>query len=241
MNSLNDFYKYTYSKRIHFIELQSYADELCKENINFDLSDLKKYQDAFVAMFIDKFIPSTLRVLEVGGACSRILHAFHKDYECWNIDPFEGLGNGPKKTSIGKVPYKLVLDYMGNFNKELPDNYFDFVFSISALEHVPNEEAKVGSVLEDIQRVLKPGGLSLHLLDTILRDDRIYYHKFLTISYAQYETFGKLPESNEIITDPDLFFMAKETYDLFWKPYTKREYEEFGTPLNISILWKKSG
>jgi SAM-dependent methyltransferase len=239
MKSPNDFEKYTYSKRSHISELQSFADELFKEKTNFYLSDLKRYQDAFVAMFIGKFITTSSRLLEVGGGYSRILQAFHKDYECWNIDPFEGLGDGP--TFVGKMPYKLVLDYMGNFNKELPDNYFDFVFSISALEHVPDENGTVKLVLDDIQRVLKPGGFSLHLLDAVLINEQIHYHKFITMSYAQYETFGKLPDSNKIITDPDLFFMAKEAYDLHWKQYTNTEYEAFGKPLNISILWKKSG
>jgi SAM-dependent methyltransferase len=42
---------------------------------------------------------------------------------------------------------------------DFPDEYFDFIFSNQVLEHVRDLE----QVLEEIQRVLKPGGTALHL------------------------------------------------------------------------------
>jgi ubiquinone/menaquinone biosynthesis C-methylase UbiE len=42
---------------------------------------------------------------------------------------------------------------------DFPDGYFDVVVSNQVLEHVPDLEA----VLDEIDRVLKPGGASLHL------------------------------------------------------------------------------
>ncbi|MBK8551291.1 MAG: hypothetical protein IPL53_09635 [Ignavibacteria bacterium] len=35
------------------------------------------------------------KILEIGGGDSRILKHFSKDFECWNLDKMEGLGNGP--------------------------------------------------------------------------------------------------------------------------------------------------
>ena len=46
-----------------------------------------------------------------------------------------------------------------------PDGYFDFVFSISALEHVPDDNQDyLRDIWDDIDRILKPGGYSLHCL-----------------------------------------------------------------------------
>lgn len=45
----------------------------------------------------------------------------------------------------------------------MPDNYFDFVFSVSVMEHVPIEEW--GRCFEDITRVVKTGGIIFHAID----------------------------------------------------------------------------
>lgn len=238
MKKLEDFDDYTYSKQRHLSDLDKYSVELYEQGADFRTADLKKYQDLLVAAFLRRFIADGSRILEVGGGCSRILHAYHKRYECWNVDPLEGVGNGP--LSIGKVPYKVVLDYMGNFNRELPDGYFDFVFSVSALEHAPQEQSKVVLLLEDIQRVLKPSGLSLHLLDSLIAgNDITFRHPFITEAYLKMNTFGSLPDSTTILKDPDLYIMSKEAYDIHWKKYTNTEYEQFGKPFSINILWRK--
>jgi SAM-dependent methyltransferase len=46
-----------------------------------------------------------------------------------------------------------------NGRMDFPDNFFDVVVSNQVLEHVPDLEA----VLDEIDRVLKPGGVTLHL------------------------------------------------------------------------------
>ena len=53
--------------------------------------------------------------------------------------------------------------------RELPDHYFDFVFSVSALEHTPDDHSVRVNVLKDINRILKPGCPSLHCFDAFLR------------------------------------------------------------------------
>jgi SAM-dependent methyltransferase len=47
---------------------------------------------------------------------------------------------------------------------EFPSETFDFVFSIAALEHVHRPD--LGSVLAEVHRVLRPGGLTSHRVDT---------------------------------------------------------------------------
>jgi ubiquinone/menaquinone biosynthesis C-methylase UbiE len=124
--------------------------------------DLKVYQDLLTFSFIKQNYDRPIKMLDVGGGTSRILEHFKKEHECWNIDKLEGVGNGPLGQDVQTEEIKFVFDYMGNFNKELPDNYFDLVFSISTLEHVPlNDTEAYGNILKDINRVLKPGSYSL--------------------------------------------------------------------------------
>ena len=47
---------------------------------------------------------------------------------------------------------------------EFPDQSFDFLFSIAALEHVRRRD--LGSALAEMHRVLRPGGLTSHRVDT---------------------------------------------------------------------------
>ena len=159
---------FTFSKKKHFdmfIE-NNFDEELFGYLVDPLNCDLKIYQDLFIYSFMKFNVPKGSKILDIGGGDSRILKYFKDDYECWNIDKLEGVGNGP--TDIDTSGFRLVYDYMGNFNKELPDDYFDVVFSISTLEHVPLDDVETyENIRKDINRVLKPGGLSLHCIDIV--------------------------------------------------------------------------
>ena len=61
-------------------------------------------------------------------------------------------------------PYRLfhpVQDYDG-YNIPAPDASVDVVFSSNTLEHVPD----VGRLLRDTRRVLRPGGVAVHIVPT---------------------------------------------------------------------------
>ncbi len=91
--------------------------------------------------FIKKHIQPGAKVLEIGGAYSRILTFFQDKIEGWNLDKCEGIGDGP--TQIPKDQgYTIIPAYIGSFDRRLPDNYFDLVFSISVLEHI-NEDDRI--------------------------------------------------------------------------------------------------
>lgn len=108
------------------------------------------------------------KVLEVGGANSRVLPALMANNEKWNLDEFKGSGNGP--TIINAMEdVKLVRHNLGEFSSELPDSYFDIVFSISVIEHVPDELHD--NFWRDHARILKPGGLGIHAVDLYVGDN----------------------------------------------------------------------
>jgi hypothetical protein len=162
----HNFNEFTYSKNAHFrfFQKNNYDEILFGKRIDSEYCDLKVYQDLLTFSFILQNIKPGSKVLEIGGAESRILKYFRNEFECWNLDKLEGVGNGP--TKINSDGFRLISDYIGNFNSELPERYFDLVFSISTFEHIPMEDETVfENIRKDIDRLLKKGGLSLHCID----------------------------------------------------------------------------
>lgn len=130
---------------------------------------LKGIQDAWIMFLLER--KRDLKIAEVGGGKSRILEALSKHNECWNIDKFEGLGAGPLE--IPELPgVKIARSYMGDFDSGIPDDYFDVVFSISVIEHVPKKQ--LDACFADCYRILKPGGLLLHAIDLYISDEPTY-------------------------------------------------------------------
>jgi len=233
--SPKNFQDFTYSKRRHFETLQAFG---YYRGLHPDALDLKFYQDILAYTFIVENVPRGAKLLEVGGGNSRVIEALKPDYECWNLDKFEGEGNGPREVKTANN-YRLVFDYIGNFNRELPDNYFDCVFSISTLEHLPEDEPTFKNVCEDLNRVLKPGGFSLHCLDVIIKKDFVWSKGIVPYMFENIQTLHNKIPFEEMKQDADLYVMSKTAYDRGWRSLTKKSYEEFGKPVSYNILWQK--
>jgi ubiquinone/menaquinone biosynthesis C-methylase UbiE len=198
--------------------------------------DLKVYQDYLTYCFVRRNVPPGSRILEVGGGDSRILRFFATEYECWNADKCEGLANGPVK--FRSPHYRIVYDYVGSFNPELPDCHFDFVFSISALEHTPEDPEVRANVLKDINRVLKPGCPSFHCFDAILRPaGKSWVNGLIPYLYAGAPVQNPFAPLAEVDADPDTYTMSRQAYEANWEPITKESYEEFGRPFSVNLLW----
>ena len=230
---------FSYSKLSHFtlfngLPFQSYN----VGDPNPAICDLKVYQDYLTYCFICRNMASGARILEVGGGDSRILKCLSKDYECWNADKCEGLGNGPIKFT--STHYRIVYDYVGSFNQELPSAYFDLVFSISALEHTPEDQAVRVNVLEDMNRVLKPGCPSFHCFDVVLRRaDNSWVNGLIPYLYAQAPLRTRFVPLAEIDANPDTYAMCQSAYEANWQPITKEPYTEFGRPVSLNLFWIK--
>jgi 2-polyprenyl-3-methyl-5-hydroxy-6-metoxy-1,4-benzoquinol methylase len=113
------------------------------------------------------------RVLDVGAAYSNIPIYLQRTFNCemWVADDF-GLKSNESFWTRDRSPHehiashpeiKYVLERLGDPNSSLPENYFDVVYSLSALEHVPG--ALTPSVWSHMDRLLKPGGELIHAID----------------------------------------------------------------------------
>ncbi|MEQ8557175.1 MAG: class I SAM-dependent methyltransferase [Henriciella sp.] len=127
---------------------------------------LKGIQDTF--LYSDTMGFKDKKILEIGGGDSRLLRKLNEHNECWNADKFEGYGIGPKEEiDIKKV--KNVNVFLGEYSDQLPAEYFDYIFSISVVEHVPNDMLE--DFFLDCSRVMKPGGYMTHAIDLYVGDD----------------------------------------------------------------------
>jgi len=136
------------------------------------------------------------KVIEVGGAYSLLPKYLCDKYgvEAWIGDDF-GAGTGDEMWSRwgdpGTLPDKYpsvnyVFEPFGKFNEKYPDNYFDCIFSVSTLEHIPYEYRL--DVFRDMNRCLKPGGRQLHSIDISTNWKKIFISSVI----------GSLPGLNQI-------------------------------------------
>ncbi|NER01425.1 MAG: glycosyltransferase, partial [Okeania sp. SIO3C4] len=234
--SWDKFQDFTYSKRSHFKIFDQFD---FYKNIHPDAADLKFYQDTLVYNFITQNLPPGAKLLEIGGGNSRIIEALKSKYECWNIDKLKGQGNGPTNIKTS-TDYRLVLDYIGNFNILLPNNYFDCVFSISTLEHLPEDERTFLNVCDDINRVLKPDGISLHCLDIVIKKTFVWTRGILPYIFKNIQTLNQMVAFEKMQQDSDLYVMSEFAYQRHWQSITKQSYREFGQPVSYNILWQKT-
>lgn len=129
------------------------------------ISALKQIQDTYILSHLSKM--SGKKILEIGGGDSRVIRHLEQKNECWMIDKFDGKHGGPKGIpSYNSV--KIINGYMGEFSDNIPDNYFDVVFSISVVEHIP--KSHLIAAFLDMARVLKTGATTIHAIDVYLHD-----------------------------------------------------------------------
>ncbi|MFH1176664.1 MAG: class I SAM-dependent methyltransferase [Acidobacteriota bacterium] len=237
----SDFAPFTYSRRSHCERFAHNGLERRLYGTSRNLSDwrLKRYQDLLTLSFIESWVPEGARLLEVGGGDSRIIRFLKGRYELWNADKLEGLGCGPRQ--VKEIGFKLVRAYLGDFSPQLADSSFDFVFSISALEHIPQSDpGLLPRIHADLNRVLKPGGYSLHCLDVVLCPDHIRMNKLLPYLFTHQETCNPFVAFELIRRDSDLFVLPESVYIRNWQPRTGQSYADFGMPFSYNILWRKT-
>ena len=138
---------------------KEYAEYLLKKTkedydlIADDFSSTRQKIWPEMQFLLDKYSSSRERILDLGCGNGRYFEYFSGK----NVNYF-GVDNSEKLIKIAKSKYP-----QGNFqaadafNLAFPDNFFDKIFSIAVLHHIPSEELRL-QFLKEAKRILKPGG-----------------------------------------------------------------------------------
>lgn len=171
---------------------------------------LKSIQDAIAFQYL--YQVTDKKIAEVGGGDSRILPVLSKKNICYNIDEFQGAGNGPKQ-EVFLEGVKNVSALLGQFSTLLPSTYFDYVFSISVVEHISTKD--LTNFFGDCHRILKPNGKMIHLIDVYLEDSLKVNQDALADKIKKYKScffeglFVSTNEKGQIISENDLCFSTR--------------------------------
>jgi hypothetical protein len=154
------------------------------------------------------------KIIEVGGAYSLLPKYLGEKYEleAWIGDDF-GVKTGEALWSRWGAPEDLpkkypavryVFERFGSFSPQFPDAYFDRIFTVSTLEHVPHEHRL--SIFMDMHRCLKLGGRELHTIDIQTVSPKrtmmsAYMDKFSVVSQAIGSRFSEIRQWVNIIKD----------------------------------------
>ena len=195
------------------------------------IGDLKEYQRYWAYEYIKSRLSADSKVLEIGSGKPNLLRTLRKNFgcECWGMDPFTGSGSGPKAFELmtqvfGEI--RLVKGSIGEHSHELPDQYFDFVFSVSALEHIPHEQWE--PCFKDMMRVARDEAWIFHAIDCPL--DGEYQQpldsnplfdaltSIATLDGLEYEDAGRLVDFAEIQRASDVFVISP----LYWHALGKK-------------------
>ncbi len=235
INPSKEIYKsMCYSKEEHFSFFQLMP---MYRNQNPSTCDLKVYQDLFVYSFIKDYLPKGSKILEIGGGESRVIKTLSNDYEFWNLDMLEGAGHGPTEIDL-QGNFILVKNNIGNFSKKLQDGFFDLVFSISVIEHFPEEEEKLSQIFADMKRVTKADGYWVHCVDSILFNDHIWIHPMVQKLVNEVGDYDLKKMRENIFSDKNLWVLPKFAYYSRWFLKTQKKYKSFGYPLSINLIFK---
>lgn len=129
---------------------------------------LKSVGTLFCVDRIVRFQPQ--RILEVGaGWNTHFDKHFGGMLEYWMIDDVTEIGGASEskdkfeRAILERKHTRYVRGWLGSFLPDLPEEYFDLIFSISAIEHIPASAKR--DFYKDMYRVLKPGGAIAHSID----------------------------------------------------------------------------
>lgn len=135
--------------------LKYFNENEIKKGIGLEIGCGNAFQSVLMASFTDKFVATDLFV-EDGSTHT--------------------VGMARAKELIESLNKKNIM-LVGCSSLALPfaDNYFDFVFSSSALEHMKDKDL----VLKEMKRVLKPGGHAIIIIPTHMPSLYAFMHVYL--------------------------------------------------------------
>ncbi len=172
-----------------------------------------------------KFIKEGDRILDEGCGNGRALEMM-KDLKVEYI----GIDFSEKLLEIARKKYPDFKFVKGNIvNLPFPDNYFDIVFSIAVLHHIPSEELRE-KMISEVKRVLKPRGKFILSVWDFRSNKRLV---FLILKYSFLKIMGRSK-----LDFGDVFVPWGREVNRYYHFFTEKEILKLIKEHNFKILKK---
>jgi ubiquinone/menaquinone biosynthesis C-methylase UbiE len=206
------------------LELAKSILEQTKQNYNLIAKEFsstrKEIWEELLFLFED--LKEGEKVLDLGCGNGRWYQVFKEK----RVDYF-GVDNSEKLIEIAKKTFPeakfLVADAL---NLPFPDNFFDKVYSIAVLHHIPSEDFRI-KFLKEVKRVLKEEGI---FVLTCWKA-----HRFREIFALLKYTFLKLIKKSPL-DFKDVFLSWGKKAKRYYHFFTKKELQSLIERVNFKIL-----
>ena len=234
-----DFNDFSFSKKSHFRIFHEYNVDhtLYGKRIEPDDSDIRIYQNLLIYTFVILNLDKGSKIIELGNDYSPVFEKLKLDYECWKfVKPIE-LKN--KFETIEDISDDLINKPDIKESEKLKLHYFDLVYSISALESLPESEVSLKETALNIRNFLKPMGFSINCFTNALNKDNVVWsHKLINYIYEKESTVNSFIDNSKIIHDNDLFIISEKYFNEYLKIHTGVTFQEFGKMYSYNVFWK---
>lgn len=225
---------------LSYATVRDYADSLeSLPELASAAQDLKDVQRPWTVKAVQASVRRGGHLLEIGAGEPLVAAVLHRmGYEVTIVDPYDGSGNGPREFEIYREQYPQLHFERALFGPETfpgEQRSFDAIYSVSVLEHVPEEA--VNGIAAAMRRLLKAGGFSIHAIDHVYLGRGSEWHvqhlrRWTTAlggSTSDLETL-----LSRVETDPEVFFLSPYGHCL-WKG--AQSYDEFPMRRCISVQY----
>lgn len=208
---------------------REYAEFLLKKtkedyNLISDQFSTTRYSVWPELKILGEYIKEGDKVLDLGCGNGRLLELFKGK----NVDyVYVGVDNSEKLIEIAKKKNPGIFFQVANaLNLPFPDNYFDKIFSIAVLHHIPSDDFR-NHFIEEARRVLKPGGLFILTVWNLWRraDSLKKIIKFATLKVLR----------RTKLDFKDVFMPWQKTIDRYVHCFTKNELKKLAENTGFKI------
>jgi len=138
-------------------EYAEYLLKKTKEDYNLIAEDFSNKRENIweeTEFLFDDYLSKGMKILDLGCGNGR----YYPVFKAKKID-YSGIDNSEQLINIAKEKYPEAKFKLGDaLNIPFSDNFFDRVYSIAVLHHIPSKELRIQS-LKEIRKVLKNNGL----------------------------------------------------------------------------------
>ena len=223
---------------LSYATVQDYCDSFDHMRPFAELNgDLKDVQRPWTLKSLLTILPKSSRVLEIGAGEPWVGDLLARlGHKVWVCDPYDGTGNGPVEFERYRREcpnINFVKAFFSSTALDLPAHFFDAIFSISVLEHVPVDRLSV--LFTGIHKHLKPSGYSIHSVDHVHKGRGATEHLLglQKINVLSGNTDGELNATLSAMSDDiETYYLSAESHNR-WRAGVP--YESFPMRVCVSI------